>query len=227
MQEFSRCEPILGANFFNKLSKKSVLIFGLGGVGGYALEALARTGIGSFILVDGDTVEISNFNRQLIAVRSNLGKTKVSAFKERILDINPKIKVLTYNNFILPDSLIFTQIFNENSIDFVVDAVDTISLKIGLAEICEKKDLPLISALGTGNRLIADFQFSDIYKTSACPLAKIMRKELKARGVKALEVLYSPEPVSLKLRPPASVAWVPSIAGLMLAERVVNKLIAL
>ena len=176
-------------------------------------------------MIDGDKIEESNINRQLYALYSTIGKAKTEIARERIADINPACKIKTVNSFILPDS--FYKILGEDffeRVDFIVDAVDTIALKLFLAAEAEKNEVPLISAMGCGNRLNADFEFADIYKTSVCPLCKVMRTELKKRNVKHLKVLYSKTECTVKQNPPASAAWVPSIAGLLIAGEVIKSL---
>jgi len=229
MSFLSRFEPLLGSENLKKIEDARIAVFGLGGVGSYTAEALARSGVaqngGQLILIDGDKIEESNINRQLYALYSTIGKAKTEIARERIADINPACKIKTVNSFILPDS--FYKILGEDffkRVDFIVDAVDTIALKLFLAAEAEKNEVPIISAMGCGNRLNADFEFADIYKTSVCPLCKIMRTELKKRNVKHLKVLYSKTECTVKQNPPASAAWVPSIAGLLIAGEVIKSL---
>ena len=229
MSFLSRFEPLLGSENLRKIEDARIAVFGLGGVGSYTAEALARSGVaqngGQLILIDGDTIEESNINRQLYALYSTIGKAKTEIAMARIADINPACKIKAVNSFILPDS--FYKILGEDffkRIDFIVDAVDTIALKLFLAAEAEKNDVPLISAMGCGNRLNADFEFAYIYKTSVCPLCKVMRTELKKRNVKHLKVLYSKTECTVKQNPPASAAWVPSIAGLLIAGEVIKSL---
>lgn len=229
MSFLSRFEPLLGSENLKKIENARVAVFGLGGVGSYTAEALARSGVaqngGQLILIDGDKIEESNINRQLYALYSTIGKAKTEIARERIADINPACKIKTVNSFILPDS--FYKILGEDffeRVDFIVDAVDTVALKLFLAAEAEKNEVPLISAMGCGNRLNADFEFADIYKTSVCPLCKVMRTELKKRNVKHLKVLYSKTECTVKQNPPASAAWVPSIAGLLIAGEVIKSL---
>ena len=229
MSFLSRFEPLLGSENLKKIEDARIAVFGLGGVGSYTAEALARSGVaqngGQLILIDGDKIEESNINRQLYALYSTIGKAKTEIAMERIADINPACKIKTVNSFILPDS--FYKILGEDffkRVDFIVDAVDTIALKLILAAEAEKNEVPLISAMGCGNRLNADFEFADIYKTSVCPLCKVMRTELKKRNVKHLKVLYSKTECTVKQNPPASAAWVPSIAGLLIAGEVIKSL---
>ena len=229
MSFLSRFEPLLGSENLKKIEDARIAVFGLGGVGSYTAEALARSGVaqngGQLILIDGDKIEESNINRQLYALYSTIGKAKTEVARERIADINPACKIETVSSFILPDS--FYKILGEfflKRVDFIVDAVDTIALKLFLAAEAEKNEVPLISAMGCGNRLNADFEFADIYKTSVCPLCKVMRTELKKRNVKHLKVLYSKTEFTVKQNPPASAAWVPSIAGLLIAGEVIKHL---
>lgn len=222
---FSRSELLLGKEYYKTLENKTVCIFGLGGVGGYAAEILARSGIGHFILVDGDVVTRSNLNRQILALNSTIGKEKCSVCKERLLEINPACRIELVPSFILPTSPELHEIFS-HSLDYVLDAVDTITLKVALAKLCEQKNIPLISATGCGNRISADYEFADIYRTSHCPVCRVLRTKLKTAGVKKLKVLYSKSDV-IKQNPVASVPWTPAIAGILLAEAVIMKLLAL
>ena len=234
MNEFVRTELILGKEAIEKLSKARVAVFGVGGVGGYAIEALARSGVGTLDLIDNDTVSESNINRQIIATRKSIGLSKVEVMKQRILDINPNAIVNTYQCFYLPDK---KDLFEFEKYDYIVDAIDTVTAKIDI--ICEAKKLnvPIISAMGCGNRLDpTKVTITDIYKTSGDPLAKIMRKELKDRRIKKLDVVYSTEK---PLKPlysitddnnpnrrgiPGSSAFVPPAAGLAIAYFVVKKI---
>lgn len=238
INQFSRTELIIGKEGLEKLHNAKVAIFGIGGVGSFVVEALARAGIGNFILIDNDTVSITNLNRQLIATQKTLGKYKVDVMKERILEINPEAKVTIYKEFYMPDS---NSNIIDKTIDYVVDAIDTITAKISLVMECNKLNIPIISSMGTGNKLKPEmFEIDDIYNTSVCPLAKVMRKELKARKIKKLKVLYSkeepikPNPELLeemidkddtKKQVPGSISFVPSCAGLMIAGEVVKDLI--
>lgn len=188
--QFSRTEILIGKDGVEKLQKAKVAIFGIGGVGSYVVEGLARAGIGRFILVDKDEVDITNLNRQIIATTKTIGKSKVEIAKERILEINPEAKVKILQEFFMPEN---PEIFDK-SVDYVVDCVDTVTAKIELVVRCEKQNIPIISSMGTGNKLNpTQFEISDIYNTSVCPLAKVMRKELKARNIKHLKVVYSKE----------------------------------
>ncbi len=238
INQFSRTELIIGKQGLEKLHNAKVAIFGIGGVGSFVVEALARAGIGNFILIDNDTVSITNLNRQLIATKKTLGKYKVDVMKERILEINPEAKVTIYKEFYMPDS---NSNIIDKTIDYVVDAIDTITAKISLVMECNKLNIPIISSMGTGNKLKPEmFEIDDIYNTSVCPLAKVMRKELKAREIKKLKVLYSKEePIKpnqellqqmidkddTKKQVPGSISFVPSCAGLIIASEVVKDLI--
>ena len=231
MEELSRTEMLIGKENVEKLKSKRVIVFGIGGVGGYACEALARTGIGQIDLVDNDTVSLSNINRQIIALHSTVGRTKVDVMKERIADINDSIKVIAHNVLFTPET---SSMFNFSDYDYVIDAIDMVKGKVELAVLCEKSKTPIIASMGAGNKLNpCGFKVSDIYKTSVCPLARVMRTELKKRGVKRLKVVYSEEtPVSKGVEKsggvryiPASCAFIPSVAGLIIASEVVKDLI--
>ena len=219
-EQFSRTEILLGSESMNRLENARVAVFGIGGVGGYVVEALVRSGVGAVDLIDSDTVCESNLNRQIIATKENLGKTKVDAMKERIMQINPECKVTTYCCFYLPES---AEQFDFIQYDYVVDAVDTVTAKLELVMRAKECNVPIISSMGAGNKLNpADFEVADIYKTSMCPLAKVMRRELKKRGVKELKVVYSKEEPIKKCTPPGSIAFVPSVVGLIIASEVVK-----
>lgn len=226
LDQFSRTEMIIGKSGIETLQNAKIAVFGLGGVGSFAVEALARVGIGNFILVDNDVVDITNINRQIIATHSTVGEYKVNVMKERILDINPNAKIETYKLFYMPECK--ENILNQ-SVDYVLDCIDTVTAKIELIVNCNKLNIPIISAMGTGNKLNPQmFEITDIYKTSVCPLAKVMRKELKNRDIKHLKVLYSKEePVRFKEknRTPGSISFVPSVAGLMMAGEVIKDII--
>lgn len=233
LNQFSRTEMLIGEEGIKKLSNAKVAIFGIGGVGSYVAEALARCGVGSFILVDNDKVTITNINRQIIATTKTIGQYKVDLMEERILDINPNAKIETYKTFYMPDC---KEKILDNSVSYVVDAIDTVTAKIFLIEEATRLSIPVISSMGTGNKLDpSKFEITDIYKTSVCPLAKVMRKELRQRNIKKLNVLYSKEePIKLqknteeqtkKRQVPGSIAFSPSVAGLMIASKVVKDLI--
>ena len=248
LNQFSRTQLLLGENGMEKLAKAKVAVFGIGGVGGYVVEALARSGVGSFVLVDDDKVCLTNLNRQIIATRSTVGKYKVDVMRDRILDINPDALVEARKCFYLPEN---ADEFDFSEYSYVVDAVDTVTAKLEIIMRAKECGTPVISSMGAGNKLDPTaFQVSDIYKTAMCPLAKVMRRELKKRGVKKLKVVYSTEkpvrPVedmSISCRTncicppgaahkcterrdiPGSVAFVPSVAGLILAGEVVKDLL--
>ena len=234
LEEFSRTQMLLGEAAVRKLSAAKVAVFGVGGVGGFTAQALARSGVGRIELVDNDTVALSNINRQIVAFHSTLGKYKTEVMKAMIEDINPLAQVTERRVFFLPET---ADIFNFSDYDYVIDAVDTVTAKIQLAEKCAEANVPLISSMGTGNKLDPTaFEVTDIYKTSVCPLAKVMRRELKKKGIKKLKVVYSKEPALTPKTPPertdskrrstpGSVSFVPSVAGLIIAGEVIKDLI--
>lgn len=232
VNQFSRTEMLIGKENIEKLKKSKVAIFGIGGVGSFVVEGLVRAGIQNFILVDHDKVSITNLNRQIIATRKTIDKYKVDVMKQRILEINPEANVEIYKEFYMPDS---EKKILEKSIDYVVDAIDTVTAKIGLAVECNNLNIPIISSMGTGNKLDpSKFEITDVYKTSVCPLAKVMRKELKKREIKKLKVIYSKEePIKAvidseeceKKQVPGSISFVPSVAGLMIAGEVIKNII--
>lgn len=229
--QFSRTAMLLGEQAIKKLSVSRVAVFGIGGVGSYVVEALARCGVGKLDLIDNDTVALSNINRQIIATHSAVGKDKVEVAKERVLEINPNAAVRTFKTFFMPEN---SDKFNFEDYDYVVDAIDTVTAKIELVLRATEANVPIISSMGTGNKLDPTaFEVTDIYKTSVCPLAKVMRYELKKRGIKNLKVVYSREtpitPVSNtqsegRRQTPGSCAFVPSVAGLIIAGEVVKDL---
>ena len=234
-QQFSRTRMLLGQTAVEKLHKARVAVFGIGGVGGYTVEALARSGVGALDLIDSDTVSISNINRQILATHSTVGMLKVDAAKVRVLDINPDCTVRTYPIFYLPDT---AEQFDFSQYDYIVDCIDTVTGKLQLVQRAYEVGTPIICAMGTGNKLDASaFRVADISKTSMCPLARIMRKELKKRGIPHLKVVYSQEEALTpevdqeelaqtgKRQIPGSVAFVPGTAGLILAGEVVKDLI--
>lgn len=248
LNQFSRTELLLGKEAMERLGKSRVAVFGIGGVGGYVCEALARSGVGAFDLIDDDKVCLSNLNRQIIATRKTIGQYKTEVMKERILEINPEADVRVHTCFFLPEN---ADEFAFEEYDYVVDAVDTVTAKIELVMKAQEKQVPIISSMGAGNKLDgSQFKVADIYKTKVCPLAKVMRRELKKRGVKKLKVVYSEEQ---PIRPvgdmavgcgiddvctqneqkehtgrrsiPGSTAFVPSVAGLLIAGEVVKDLV--
>jgi len=223
MGQFERAFALLGETGFERLQKAKVMILGLGGVGSYVCEALVRAGVGTFILVDHDVIEMSNLNRQLFATHETIGRLKVDVAKERALTINPQAQIQTISKAFSPDN---QADFDLTEKDYVIDAIDMVTAKIALAETCFQKNIPLISAMGTGNKWDATaFEITDITKTSVCPLARVMRKELKARNISSLKVIYSKEKPSIKTTPPASLSYVPAVAGLMLAGEVIKDLV--
>ena len=234
-EQFSRSQLLLGGEAMTKLAGARVAVFGVGGVGGYTVEALARCGVGMLDLIDNDTVSISNLNRQILATHSTVGRLKVDVARERVLDINPACVVRTYPCFYLPDT---ADQFDFTQYDYIVDAIDTVTGKLLLAERAAEANTPIISAMGTGNKLDPTaFQVADISQTSMSPLARVMRKELKKRGIVHLKVVYSrEEPLSPvggeaeaarlgKRQIPGSVSFVPGAAGLILAGAVIKDLI--
>lgn len=232
MEIFKRSEILIGAEAQNALKNAKVIIFGVGGVGSYVCEAIARSGVGHIAICDNDTVAHTNINRQLIALHSTIGKAKVDVMQERILDINPKCKVEAYNTFYTAEKEI-----DISGYDYIVDAIDTVTSKLVLIEEAKKYNIPIICSMGTGNKLDPTlFEITDIYKTSVCPLARVMRTELKKRGIKKLKVLYSKEepikPAKIenenptKRQTPGSISFVPSVAGLIIAGEVIKDLIS-
>ena len=248
-ERFSRTQLLLGRSAMETLKNSRVIVFGVGGVGGYVVEALARSGVGAIDIVDNDTVCMSNLNRQIIATTSTLGMYKVDAAEQRMLDINPDIKVTKHCMFYLPET---ADRFDFSQYDYVVDAIDTVTGKIQIVMQAEEMHVPVISSMGAGNKMNpAQLEVADIYRTSVCPLAKVMRRELKKRGIKKLKVVYSKEPALTPLtesmdssecapdkssikganptgqrkRIPGSNAFVPSVAGLIIASEVVKDLV--
>lgn len=247
LNQFSRTELLIGKEAIEKLNKAKVAIFGIGGVGSFVVEGLVRAGVENFILVDDDKICLTNLNRQLIATRKTVGRFKVEVAKERILEINPNAKVETYQEFFMPES---EEILDE-TVDYIIDCVDTVTAKIELVIRANKLNIPIISSMGTGNKLDPTrFEVTDIYQTSICPLAKVMRKELRTRGIKSLKVIYSKEePIKLddtmacsfkngcicppgtkrkctvRNQVPGSISFVPSVAGLILAGEVIKDII--
>ena len=247
LNQFSRTELLLGHDNMEKLKNARVAIFGIGGVGGFTVEALARSGVGTLDLIDDDKVCLTNINRQIIATRKTIGQYKVDAAKERVLDINPDAVVNTYKTFFVPET---ADEFDFSAYDYVVDAIDTVTGKIMLVEAAQKAGTPIISSMGAGNKLDPTaFEVADIYKTSVCPLAKVMRRELKKRGIKKLKVVYSKEKAMTPIddtanscrshcicppgsartctqrrQIPGSTAFVPSVVGLIIAGEVIKDL---
>lgn len=221
-EQFSRTAQLLGNENVEKLFDKHVIVFGVGGVGGYVVEALARSGIGKISIVDNDVVNESNINRQIIALHSTVGMQKVEVLKNRILDINPECQVFVYNQFFLPEN---SNDFDFSIYDYVVDAVDTVTAKIEIIKKSKESNVPVISSMGTGNKLNPmGFKVSDISKTKVCPLARVMRNELKKRGISKVKCVYSEENPVIQTQTPASVAFVPPVAGLLIASEVVKDL---
>ena len=235
LNQFSRTQLLIGEKSMEELAKKTVAIFGVGGVGGYTVEALARSGIGHFVLIDDDLVNLTNINRQILATHKTIGRPKVEVAKERILDINPEATVEIHKTFYLPAN---RDEFDFSKYDYVVDAIDTVTAKIDIIVRCYEGNIPVISAMGAGNKMNPTMlEVSDIYKTEMDPLAKVMRRELKKRGVKKLKVVYSKEKALTPLEAdieeedskrrsiPGSIAFVPSVSGLIIASEVVKDLI--
>lgn len=243
INEYSRTELLIGAAAMERLKAATVMVFGVGGVGSHCIEALARSGISTLILIDNDTVSLTNINRQSIAYHSTVGQMKTKVMAERILDIDPAITVRTYETFVLPENLacLLDQENNsERKIDYIIDAIDTVSAKIALVEEAQRRKIRLISSMGTGNKLHPElFEITDLAKTSVCPLCRVMRRELKNRGITHLKVLYSREkPVDVSGREtgedtgkrrsvPGSISFVPPVAGLLIAGEVIRELAGL
>ena len=247
LNQFTRTEILLGSQAMKTLEKSCVAIFGIGGVGTYTAEALARCGIGAFVLVDDDLICLTNINRQLIATRKTVGKQKIEAMKERILEINPNAKVITHQTFFTAENV---NEFDFSKYSYIVDAIDTVSSKLVLIENAKKSSVPIISCMGAGNKLDpTGFEIADIYQTSICPLARVMRRELRARGIDSLKVVYSKEPplkpiesedtscktncicppgaqrkCDVRRQVPGSISFVPSVAGLIIAGEVIKDL---
>ena len=233
--QFARTELLIGQEGIEKLKNAKVAIFGIGGVGSYVVEGLARAGIENFLLIDNDEVAESNINRQIIATHKTIGRPKVEAAKQRVLEINPKAQIEIHQEFFMPETVGII----DDTITYIVDAIDTVTAKIELVERANKLNIPIISSMGTGNKLDpTKFEVTDIYKTSVCPLAKVMRKELRNRNIKKLKVVYSKEePIEIEQRSndeeakirkkqvPGSISFVPSVAGLIIAGEVVKDII--
>lgn len=231
---FSRTQMLIGEEALECLRKSKVAVFGIGGVGGYVVEALARSGVGNFELTDNDTVSLSNLNRQIIATRNTVGQYKTDVMKERILSINPEAEVSVHRCFYLPET---ADEFDFKSYSYVVDAVDTVTAKIDIIIRAKSAGVPVISSMGAGNKLDPTcFKVADIYETQMCPLARVMRREMRKRDVESLKVVYSTEEAAVPVendgcedggRTPGSIAFVPSVAGLIVAGEVVRDLIGL
>ena len=248
LNQFSRTELLIGKEGIEKLKKSKVAIFGIGGVGSFVVEGLVRAGVENFVLIDDDKICLTNLNRQIIATRKTIGKYKVDVAKERILEINPNANVEVYKEFYMPDSK--TNIINKE-LSYIVDCVDTVTAKIEIIMQAKKENIPVISSMGTGNKLDpTKFEITDIYKTNICPLAKVMRKELRKRNIDSLKVIYSEEePIkpddtsssscktncicppgtkrkcTIRNQVPGSISFVPSVAGLMIAGEIVKDII--
>ncbi len=248
LHEFSRAESLIGKNALEKLRESKVAIFGIGGVGSFAAEGLVRSGVGRFVLVDDDCVCLTNINRQIHATRKTVGKPKVEVMRKRILEINPEAEVETHQLFYMPD---LSDELIKNDYDYIIDAIDTVTAKIDLIVKAKKADIPVISSMGAGNKMDSTkFEVSDIYSTSVCPLAKVMRKELRLRNIEALKVVYSREkpikPIegeesgrkssciypddtarkcNVRRHIPGSISFVPSVAGLIIAGEVIKDII--
>ena len=235
--QYSRTELLIGKDGIEKLKKAKIAIFGIGGVGSFVAEGLVRAGVGKFILIDHDEITVSNLNRQIHATQATIGKSKVEVMKQRMLEINPNATIETVKEFFLPEKEEKKSFkIQDKKIDYVIDAVDTVTAKIELVMQANRFHIPIISAMGTGNKLDPTrFEIADLYSTSVCPLAKVMRKELKARGITKLKVVYSKEePIKLtgekqvterSKQIPGSISFVPSVAGLIIASEVVKDLI--
>lgn len=247
LNQFSRTQLLYGAEMMERLAASRVAVFGIGGVGGYAVEALARSGVGALDLIDDDRVCLTNINRQILATRKTVGKYKVDVAEERVHDINPDCEVRTFKTFFLPDT---QDLFDFREYDYVIDAIDTVTGKLSIIEKAKNENVPVISSMGAGNKVNASmFEVSDIYKTSVCPLAKVMRHECRKRGIESLKVVYSKEKpirpledMSISCRKhcicppgtarkcterrdiPGSTAFVPSVVGLIIAGEVINDL---
>ncbi len=238
IHEFSRSELLLGAEAIEKLKNSSVAVFGVGGVGGYVVEALARSGVGELHLIDNDEVSLTNINRQIIALHSTVGRPKTEVMRERVLDINPQCRVYAHEMFFMPET---ADSFDFSSFDYVVDAIDTVSGKIQLAVSAREANVPIICAMGAGNKLDPSrFEVELLEKTTVCPLARVMRRELKKRGITGVKVVYSREEPTAprgevetdgvheaRRQTPGSLAFVPAAAGLLLASEVVYDLIGI
>ena len=224
MNQHQRTEKLISKENMQKLRACRVAVFGTGGVGGFAAEALARAGVGGIDIIDKDCVDITNLNRQIIALHSTVGRSKVAVMKERILDINPECSVNAIEKFFLPET---ADEFDFTQYDYVIDAVDTVTAKLEIVSICSRNNIPVISSMGTGNKIYPEmFRIADIYDTKICPLAKVMRKELKKRGIAGLKCVYSEEePAKTGDRTPASISFTPPVAGMLMAGEVIRDLL--
>lgn len=244
INEFSRTEMLIGPSGINALSSATVAVFGVGGVGSHAIEALARCGVGKLVLVDNDSVSLTNINRQSIALHSTLGRPKTLVMKEKLRDLCPAAQVTTFEQFVLPDNLdaLFDAIKSPGNpsgqVRYILDAIDTVTAKLALASYAQSHQIPMIASMGTGNKLHPElFRISDIRDTSVCPLCRIMRKELKARNIHKLQVCWSPEPplapgpskedAGKRRAIPGSISFVPPVAGLLMAGHIVRELCGL
>ena len=222
-EKLSRLNMLIGEEKVDILKKSKVAVFGIGGVGGYVVEGLIRSFVGNLILVDNDKVDLSNFNRQIIATNHSIGQDKVDAIKERVLSINENVNITTYKTFVLSENI---DKIDLNGVDYVVDAIDTITGKIGIIKYCKEHNIKVISAMGCGNKLRAELlKIENLKNTKNCRLAKVMRHELKKYGIEDLKVVYSEEDTKIKMNPPASSIFVPAVAGLLIAETIVFDLI--
>lgn len=235
---FSRTGLLIGEAGLTRLSASTVMVFGVGGVGSHCIEALARSGVGRLILIDPDQVALTNLNRQSIAYHSTIGQYKTKVMEQRILDINPGATVITFETFVLPDNL--SSLFDEipGTTDYIIDAIDTVAAKLALVEYAKAHQIPILASMGTGNKLHGElFEITDLSKTSVCPLCRVMRRELKTRGIHHLKVLYSREtPIphmeesaeeTNKRSTPGSISFVPPVAGLLIAGEVIRDLLGL
>ena len=222
----NRTEMLIGKDNLIKLKNSNILVCGIGGVGSYVLEGLVRSGIGNITIIDKDIVDITNINRQLIANVNNVGQVKVEVAKKRMLEINPDINIHTIQEFITEDNIY--DIIGTNHFDYIIDAIDTVSSKLSIIKYAHKKNIPIISCMGTGNKLDpSKFEITDINKTSVCPLAKVIRKELRKLNISKLKVLYSKEdPIKVESSTPSSISFVPSVAGLLISGEVIRDLIS-
>ena len=244
INEFSRTEMLIGTEGMNKLKNSTVAVFGVGGVGSHAAEALARCGVGRLILVDNDTVSLTNINRQSIALHSTMGQFKTRVMKDKIADICPGTQVITFEEFVLPDNIesLFERMKHQmgqgSSVDYILDAIDTVTAKLALAGFAASHAVPVIASMGTGNKLRPElFRISDISQTSVCPLCKVMRRELKARNIRELKVCWSPEQplppgqtaedTGCRRATPGSISFVPPVAGLVIAGEIIRDICGL